>query len=714
MLREVFSSVFDAPRSIQLNAELKLSLDKHDALLRMLVHKLNRDSELRSELAARYTRIDRDLAGYVMHDGEDCIRERKLANGEGTSMPPMRLSLSKSQLEDMVTYILSLIMPDGQIYGAIAPTEKANAAAAFAAYMNHDGRMFAHYDAYKKAIRDSLAYNFGGLHVEWTDQHGVKLSVDENTQQVQQQRGITYSGNALEAADPYNTIIDWSVKPKHLYRLGEFAAVVDRISLDALHRQQYEEKVYGFKDAFRIEYNQRAGEYTYDAIVPNWITQSLAHGGSAGMSASFNTNFYITKPSVRSDTYGVDPCESGADAANTKRYPNQIDFRKAMEDRVSYSASREQSEENRCERVIMYIRLIPKEWGLSPLATFELWKFTIINGRLIARGEPARTAHDFIPIFISTPETDVDEAEAKSQMEYLNPMQDYIAAQLNSHVATQRKKLNGGITIYDPVRIPLGELKDPTHGVVAARPTMSDQPLSSAIHQISDVPDTNNTISEMKVLHDLMLQLNPTQQANQVASLERATQYQAAATVQAGSRRQFTTARIVDTQMLTPCRIVLSTNIMINGRDLKLRIPPFDEETTVTPQQFISENLEFRLSDGLRGLDRVLLTQMAKDVLAATLQSKQAAAQIDVVKMLDWVMRVAGNEVSLEGFRLKSQMDAMPPEVKDAALQLYQQQQMAAQQGGNDQQVPQGSADAAKDAGSVNANARMAGAPAPR
>ena len=717
MLRDVFDSVFSAPRSIQLNSELKLSLDKHDALLRMLLYKLNTHSELRSQLNARYARIDRDLSGFLMHDAEDCIRERNLANGEGTSMPPMRLALSKSQLDDMVTYVLSLIMPDGQIYGAIAPTEKANAAAAFAAYMNHDARMFAHYDAYKKSIRDALAYNFGGLHAVWTQQHGIKLVVDETTQQVQQQRGVTYSGNALDALDPYNTMIDWSVKPKYLYRLGEYAGFVELMSLDALHRQQYEEHIYGFKDAFRVEYNPRSGEYTHDAIVPDWITRGAAIGQAAmgGTNGAYNTNFYVRKPSVRSSSYGADPCEGGNDAANSKRYPNKIDFTKVMEDRVSHSASREDIDERQCERVTMYIRLVPKEWGLSPLASFELWKFVIINGRLIVVGEPARTAHDFIPIFVSTPETDVDEAESKSQIEYLNPMQDYIAAQLNSHVTSQRKKLNGGITIYDPVRIPLNELKDPTHGTIAARPSLSDQPLSSAIHQISDVPDTNNTISEMKVLHDLMLQLNPTQQANQVASLERATQYQAAATVQAGSRRQFTTARVIDTQAFTPCRIVLSTNIMINGEKLKLRIPPFDEETDVTPQQFISENLEFRLSDGLRGLDRVLLTQMAKDVLAATLQSKQAAAQIDIVKMLDWVMRVAGNEVSLEGFRLKSQMDAMPPEVKDAALQLFQQQQ-AAQQGGQagQQQIPQGSAEAAQDAGSVNANARTAGAPAPR
>lgn len=720
MLSTTFTSEFDAPKSIQLNQELKIPLRKHDALLRMILFKLNRYSELRSALVSRYARIDRDLAGYLRHDGEDCIRERMLANGDGTSIPPIRFSLSKSQLEDIVTYILSLIMPDGQIYGAIAPTEKANAAAAFAAYMNHDGRMFAHYDAYKKAIRDAIAYNFGGLHVEWLDQIGVKLEVDQQTQQVNQTRGVTYSGNALEAADPYNTIIDWSVKPKHFYRDGEYGAIIDRISLDKLHRQQYEGKVFGFTDAFRVEYDINEDEFDADATVPKWISNVTGSNNTSALGGAFSTDLYVEKPSVRSDTYGVDNCHPGNDAASGAGFPNRIDFIKAMDDRVSHSASRNMGEDDTiCERAVVYIRLVPKEWGLSPLADFELWKFIIINGRLICYGAPAKTAHDFIPIFISTPETDVDEAEAKSQVEYLNPLQDYISHEINSHIKSQRKKLDGGLTIYDPVRIPLAELKDPTQGFVAARPTLTNEPISNAIHQISDVPETNNTLSEMKVLHELMQSMNPTQQANQVASLERATQYQAAATVQAGSRRQFTTARIVDAQMLTPCRIVLSTNIMISGKEVTLRVAPYDKEEKVNPQQFISENLEFRLSDGMRGLDKVLLTQLAKDVLAATLQSKQAAAQIDVVKLLDWVMRTAGNEVSLESFRLQSQMDAMPPEVKDAALQLFQQQQAAtassggAQQPGapgapGAQQVPEGAQSAAADAASVNPNSRKA------
>ena len=665
-------------KKIRLNSDLELSLKDHDELLCYILFKAGEYQGERSALHDRWRRIDRDLSGYLRHDTQDCIRERDIANGDGQAVPNMRLPLAKAQLEEMVTYCLSLIMPDGQVYGAIAPVEQASIAEGFAAYMNYDARMFGHYDSYKAFFRDAIAYNFGALGVRWRDLIGTSLSVDATTGNASARRGVSYSGNELLALNAYNVIIDFSKLPSRNFRDGEYGGYVTREKLDNLQREQYEGKIFGFDDAFTVNYAAYRGQtkqsyYGSAAHLPWWLN---SYDGIPRMpgSGAFSTLFYVEPPQIRSDEFGVG--EEACVTTDKGFKPGQFDG--IFDDRQQRSQSRGRRSSwsaIEVEKLHFYLRLVPSEWNLSESTDIELWEFVVIDGSLICYGAAAETIHDFIPIFVATPETDVDELDAKSQIEYLNPLQDYISANLMSHVIAQRKKLEGGLTIYDPLRIPLQELKDPTRGYVAARPTTSDQPLSNAIVQITDIPETQHNLQSLDVLHRFMQAINPTQQAQQVASLERATQYQAAATVQAGSRRQFTTARVTDSQALTPLRMMLSTNIMLRGKQLKLRVPPNGQLVEVIPQSFIDQQIEYRLSDGMRGLDRVMITQMAKDVMSATLQSRQAAAQIDVVKLLDWVMRTAGNETSLLSFKIQSQIDTLSPEAKDQAFQLLLQAQ---------------------------------------
>ena len=91
------------------------------------------------------------------------------------------------------------------------------------------------------------------------------------------------------------------------------------------------------------------------------------------------------------------------------------------------------------------------------------------------------------------------------------------------------------------------------------------------------------------------------------------------------------------------------------------------------PADFRDAKLQFKISDGLRGLDKLTLILHIKEVLTTVVQSQQAVAEIDIIKLLDYWSSLVGDNTDFSQFRKESPLDALSPEEKNAAFQLYQQ-----------------------------------------
>ena len=176
-----------------------------------------------------------------------------------------------------------------------------------------------------------------------------------------------------------------------------------------------------------------------------------------------------------------------------------------------------------------------------------------------------------------------------------------------------------------------------------------------------------------------MQKMLPTDITSQVASLERATQYQAAATVQGGHKREHKIAKT----MYDQCYTRLRTMMMYNTFQFQETVEIFDNETgevvEINPADFRDAKIEFAISDGLKGIDRLHVSESLKEVINMMLQSQVAVQQVDVVDIIDYYMNLVGDKTDFKQFKYKSEMDKLPVEQRDMAFQLLQQA-MAAQE----------------------------------
>ena len=251
------------------------------------------------------------------------------------------------------------------------------------------------------------------------------------------------------------------------------------------------------------------------------------------------------------------------------------------------------------------------------------------------------------------------------------PTQRFASFQLNIHQRAARKALYG-LTIYDAQIIPLGEADDLQGGQIAAKPTGQDRDLRKSILFHNDTPDTSKTMDDIARADAIAQKLLPTDMQNQVASLERATQYQAAAVVQGSNRRNHKNSKLVNSQCMMTLRAMLMANVF-QFQESVILLDDNGKEIEINPSQFRETKIEFAISDGLKGTDRLLVVESIKEILRFLLQSPTAAQQIDIIAVIDYWTDLLGDSTDFNQFKIESPLDALGPEEKQVALQLYQQ-----------------------------------------
>ena len=619
--------------SIQLNREgLRISQEQHDKLVLHLRSLLDMGAGVRNVQIQRYEAIDREVYGYLVLDKDDTKRERDNQKGHGVKPTDVKLPLTLVRLEEAITYILLVLAPDEGIYSAIAPAEHQKVAKAFSRLMNEHAEYFGHYRNFGIFFFNALKYNFGALLTEWQNVYGnlIGNAQDGSIDILREQ--LVQTGNQILALDPYNTLYDPSVEPLTCYREGEFVAYVEQ------------------RRGFWLERAANRGEY--------FNVDKILEVGGTGQAA--NLSYYRERPLIDAKAYsGL--LDSGG----------QVNWFSLLSMGVPQGTS--YAHQQMHEVKPMWIQLYPDKWGLGPDKTLQIWRITLVNGKQIVEAVPMSNAHGNLPVVFAMPNEDGFRWQAKSWAEYLTPFNRFASQQLNTHQQANRRALYG-LTFYDANLFPdlANEDADLVAGKYAFKDAGQDFDIRRRITQVFDAPKTENTMETIDQLDDMMEKVLPTQMAPQVASLERATQYQAAATVQSANRRNLKIAKVIDSQSMAPCRHMQMYNILQYQPSVEV-ITDEGELLTADPKQFRTAKLQFKISDGLRGLDKLTLILHIKDALNAVVQSQQASQQIDIVKLLDYWTSLIGDNTDFSQFRLQSPMDGLPVEQRNAAYQLLQQ-----------------------------------------
>lgn len=612
---------------------------QEDRIVHHIVSRLMLSDTERRNRVQRMQEIDIQLSGVVnIKNEEKAERKRDRENKLGRPASPTKhnLPLAYSQIDDCVTYCMSLFAPEMNIFIATSTARKQAVAEGLTREIGKHGQTLQYYRNFSKFVLNAIKYNLGALSVKWEKCEGTIFSADNAneptgiTGQLTTKKGTVWEGNVLKSCDMYNFLYDTSVHPVDLPLRGEYFAEVELKTAFHVKRMKQQKILFGI-------------ERYINSVAP--------------IATSSNSTFYITPPDIREKQLASDT-------------GNRTNFQQIL------SVGNPASQSTLGIELVWYTTwIIPSEYAISDSDELELWCLCMANGQFITSAFQIDVSHGQLPVAAAAPIEDDCENNQRTYAEMLFPLQHFASFLMNTHVEATRKALYG-ITVYDKNAFPGLDLD--TEDLIGARIPMKSTAQGVTIDQMfrhyNEAPQTDQNVQMIANIVDLMQKILPTNMANQVADLQRATEYQAAATVQASSRRNLKIARTINDQALTPVKFQMMYNIYENvnlieytGADGSIQ--------KITPKDLLDAQIEFDVGTGLKGMDRLMQVSIFKDLMSYLFQVKGMDQQVDLLGLLSYVTQIAGFETDLTQFRLATPQQAQQ---QQAQAENPQQQQSGA------------------------------------
>lgn len=559
----------------------------------------------------RMKHIDIQLSGMVNTNKDAKAKKQERENKMGKPAKPIHnnLPLAYAQIDDLVTYCMSLYAPEMNIFVATSTADKQAVAEGLTREIGKHGQTLQYYRHFSKFILNSVKYNLGAMSCNWENYQGITFSNDASKGaqpgQLTKVRGTVWEGNVLKSLDMYNFLFDTSVHPCDLPLKGEFYAEVELKTPFQIRRMAAQKILFGI-------------ERYINSYAPIANTN--------------NATFYRTPPVLH------DGLIEGGRTTNWQQ--------------VLSAGGPAQSSQLAIELVWYTTWVIPSDFGLSSSTDLELWRIGMANGLYITAAYQIDCSHGQLPVACGSPIEDDLWNNQRSYAEMLIPLQHFASFLLNTHVEATRKAIFG-ITVFDKSCFPGLDLD--TEDLIGARIPMKSTSagidIDKAFRHYNSAPQTDQNVDMISKIVDIMQKIMPTNQAQQVADLERATEYQAAATVQASSRRNLKIARIINDQAISPLRFQMMYNIYENINVIEYT-DSSGKTQQITPSDLFGAGLEFDVGTGLKGMDRLMQISIFKDLMGYLFQVKGMDQQVDLLGLLSYVCQIAGFETDLSRFRL--------------------------------------------------------------
>lgn len=581
----------------------------HQALLEYAQARLHTGKQVRDSVIDRYRRIDREISGWFEPSETDGRRlEQQKRKGTPTAVE-VKLPLVNFYLKDMLSFLMGVFAPGGGIFHYIGKPDTQDAGNALIDKLNKDAQFADYYNQILRSCWTLLKYNIAGFETVWDIQNGPVFLGDDVTPTVQQQE--IWAGNRITAIDPYNLLVDPSVRADRLHIDGEFAGYASRISNFEAIRNASTGFFQNMQEAFkRTHFDNVDSRFTYYRHPP---TEAMIRPSVNGMDISGGMNWM--------HFMGM---------AGTEAFSDR--------DRTS-------------ELVTLYIQLVPKQFGLSKSTALEPWRLLILNDTHIVNAERVTNAHGWLPINLAYGEDDLLESAQKSFAEEIEPFQSYVSYLLNTHIKNTRKKL-WGRTFYDARYVDLANVPgDELAAEIPVNPQGETRGIRDFVFTNNDsAQDTRQLLSDVGDTMSLLQNLFPTQALpSQVAGIDRAIESQVAVVLQGAARRNHMLANALDGTLMRPMRLMMYYNLLQFAKPFTVAVPGGRQE--ISAQQFRNLDENFIIGQGLKSVDKELLQVRVRDLVVAVLQSQTASQEFDVVALMDWWSDLMSVETDLTQFR---------------------------------------------------------------
>jgi hypothetical protein len=439
--------------------DLRPGSDMHNKLLTLVMQKTQGSQTVLERRFSGWKDIDRTLTAYMESDKG----ELDVVNQDNRKPTTMVVPVSYATMETLLTYMVAAFGEDPTFrYEGAGPEDTLGGILLELTIAQQCRRSKVLLDLHTM-WRDSFAYGFGVGAVDYINIHAyktVKTEINEFDNLTgkdvptgnfasSRQRVTMYSGNTLHAIDPYMCLPDPDV-PIHRVQDGEFFGYVDSTNLmSLLDVERSSDGAY-----FNVKY--------------------LKEGNGK------------SKYNRRSST-GREQRQGTGDDAPTITKPVDI--------------------------INMYIKLIPKDYGLGPSEYPEKWLISVAGDKFIVRAQPLGLDHDQFPISVVAPDYDGHSITPISRLETVYELQKTMDWLFKSHIANVRKAIND-MLVVDPQLVNIFDLERPKPGkLIRLRRQAWGRGVKDAVMQLGVADVTRGHIADTGYITQIIRETTGAQDA---------------------------------------------------------------------------------------------------------------------------------------------------------------------------------------------------------
>lgn len=321
---------------------------------------------------------------------------------------------------------------------------------------------------------------------------------------------------------------------------------------------------------------------------------------------------------------------------------------------------------SRVDNTVIYIQLIPKEWGLGKSEEIETWLFELAGDVVIIRAERVDLDHDMYPIVVNAPEYDGRSIAPISRIEILYGMQHVIDFMFNSHVTNVRKAVND-MLVVDPHMVNIRDVQDPKPGkIIRLKRPAFGRGVKDAVMQLPIQDITRGNIIDAQFASNLMQKVAGTDDAmmgsQRTGGPERLTGTEFQGTRAAGLGRLEHLAQIIGIQGMEDLGYIIAIHTQqfmeddvyakITG-DWSQRLAedfgvvPTDTRLAVSPEN-LDIDFDVEIKDGT--IPGGNFSDAYIKMLQYATTSEELNKEVDIFKLFSFVMKGMGAK-NVEEFR---------------------------------------------------------------
>lgn len=616
---------------------------------------------------------------YYMRE-DDWTKENwraRLANrmGDKNKLQNVTVPVVMPQVEAALGYMANVFCTGYPIFGVGSDPANANAALQMETIVAENSITAGWVRQLLIFFRDGLKYNLHALEVDWGQKTTPVLETDLAKANSAGVKNVIWNGNIIKRLDLYNTFFDPRVHPADIYCDGEFAGYIEMFSRPRM--KKYCNDLFGEVSVGQVE-----------KALESELSSGI-NGGSTGVPWLYYVP--MVNPYPLMNRQNLQSFDWMAWANNTTSNKSEIRY------------------SNVYQVMTLYARIIPADFDFNNITqknTPQVWKFVIVNGKVVLQAKRLSNAHGMIPMLFGQPLEDGLDYQTKSFGSNVMDMQDVASAMWNGFIASKRR-LVGDRALYDPMRVREKDINntDPA-AKIPVRPSAYGKPVSEAVYQFPFHDEATASLlqgSQLAVnMANQINNQNPAQQGQFVKGNKTRKEYEDI--MGRGNAHNQVMALMSEAQVFTPLKEIIKLNILQYQQNGVIFNREVQKDVNIDIVELRKIAVQFKVSDGLTPSDKMLSTDELAGAVQALANSPQLAQQYNLAPAFSYLYKSRGvdlrpfekpqiqvmyeqqvamwqqaaAEATAKGLEFKAPMPQIPPELAQMQQQSPNQSPTAA------------------------------------